>query len=135
MDQARTDRLTFAVALRLGRVSNVPTVWTNVAAGVALSSAAFPLGIFAGIVVALSLFYIGGMYLNDAFDRRWDAQHRPERPIPAGHIRPWVVFTAGAVMMAVGIFLVAVLKVKYLVPSWRPTYVAIALARIPIRFR
>lgn len=109
MDQARTDRLTFAVALRLGRVSNVPTVWTNVAAGVALAGAAFPLGIFAGLVVALSLFYIGGMYLNDAFDREIDARERPERPIPSGIVSPGFVFTVGFGLMAAGwLMLVAI---------------------------
>jgi hypothetical protein len=102
MDQARTDKLTLAVALRLGRVSNVPTVWTNVAAGVALSGAVFPLGIFAGLVVALSLFYIGGMYLNDAFDREIDARERPERPIPSGIVSAGAVFAIGFGLMAVG---------------------------------
>jgi hypothetical protein len=102
MDQARTDKLTLAVALRLGRVSNVPTVWTNVAAGVALSGAAFPLGIFATLVVALSLFYIGGMYLNDAFDREIDARERPERPIPSGVVAARSVFAIGFAMMAAG---------------------------------
>jgi hypothetical protein len=109
MDQARTDKLTFGVALRLGRVSNVPTVWTNVAAGVALSGAAFPLGIFAGLVVALSLFYIGGMYLNDAFDREIDARERPERPIPSGIVSPGAVFAVGFGLMAAGwLMLVAI---------------------------
>lgn len=77
MGQARADKLTWGVALRLGRVSNVPTVWTNVAAGVALSGAGFSVGIVAGLMLALSLFYIGGMYLNDAFDRDIDARERP----------------------------------------------------------
>jgi 4-hydroxybenzoate polyprenyltransferase len=120
MDEARTDGLTLAVALRLGRVSNVPTVWTNVAAGVALSSAAFPLGIFAGLVVALSLFYIGGMYLNDAFDREIDARERPERPIPSGIVSPGFVFTAGFGMMAAGwLVLVAIGTVPDAGTGWR----------------
>lgn len=120
MDQARTDKLTFAVALRLGRVSNVPTVWTNVAAGVALAGTAFPLGIFAGLVVALSLFYIGGMYLNDAFDREIDARERPERPIPSGIVSPGVVFTAGFGMMAAGwLLLVAIGTVPDDGTGWR----------------
>ena len=36
--------------------------------------------------LAVSLFYVGGMYLNDAFDAGWERQHRPERPIPAGQV-------------------------------------------------
>jgi hypothetical protein len=109
MDQARTDGLTLGVALRLGRVSNVPTVWTNAAAGVALAGVAFPLGIFAGLVVALSLFYIGGMYLNDAFDREIDARERPERPIPSGIVAAQTVFAIGFGLMAAGwLMLVAI---------------------------
>jgi 4-hydroxybenzoate polyprenyltransferase len=108
MDQARTDGLTLGVALRLGRVSNVPTVWTNAAAGVALAGVAFPL-VFAGLVVALSLFYIGGMYLNDAFDREIDARERPERPIPSGIVAVQTVFAIGFGMMAAGwLMLVAI---------------------------
>ena len=34
------------------------------------------------LFVSLSLFYVGGMYLNDAFDAGVDALERPERPIP-----------------------------------------------------
>jgi 4-hydroxybenzoate polyprenyltransferase len=88
MDQARADGLTFGVALRLGRVSNLPTVWTNVAAGVALSGVGFSLGIFAGLVLALSLFYVGGMYLNDAFDRDIDARERPNGRFRRGSFPP-----------------------------------------------
>ena len=36
---------------------------------------------------ATTALYVGGMYLNDAFDAGFDAQHRPERPIPSGAIR------------------------------------------------
>jgi 4-hydroxybenzoate polyprenyltransferase len=94
-------------ALRLGRVSNVPTVWTNVAAGMALCGAGVPPRLLALLGVAVSLFYVGGMYLNDAFDARWDAAHRPERPIPAGHVRAATVFAAGFAMLGAGALLVA----------------------------
>jgi hypothetical protein len=65
--------------------------------------------IFAGLAVALSLFYIGGMYLNDAFDRDIDARERPERPIPSGIVSPGFVFTVGFGLMAAGwLMLVAI---------------------------
>ena len=94
-------------ALRLGRVSNVPTVWTNVAAGLALTGAPLhpPLIILLGL--AVSLFYVGGMYLNDAFDAGWDRQHRPERPIPSGLVRARTVYLAGFAMLAAGLVIVA----------------------------
>ena len=69
--------------LKLGRVSNLPTVWTNVLAGTVLAAGTTQ-GWRTGLVVlAMSLFYIGGMYLNDYFDRAIDARERPQRPIPA----------------------------------------------------
>ena len=47
------------------------------------------------LMVSLSLFYVGGMYLNDAFDAQFDAQHRLERPIPSGAIRVETVWGLG----------------------------------------
>jgi hypothetical protein len=129
MGQARADGLTWGVALRLGRVSNVPTVWTNVAAGVALSGAAFPLGVTAGLVLALSLFYIGGMYLNDAFDRHIDARERPERPIPAGIVAAKTVFAVGFGLLAAGwLMLVAIGYVPGDGTGWRAPFVGALLA-------
>ena len=67
------------VALRLGRVSNLPTVWTNVLAGLALTVAGGQAGHVAGtnqiivLMIAMTFFYLGGMYLNDAFDADIDA--------------------------------------------------------------
>ena len=69
--------------LRLGRVSNLPTVWTNVVAGAVLSGAAPRAATLVALAAALSAFYVGGMYLNDGFDRDIDARERPERPIPS----------------------------------------------------
>lgn len=102
-------RVRFEIFLRLGRVSNLPTVWTNVAAGMALAGGrALPAVLLALVALAASLLYVGGMYLNDAFDARWDAVHRPERPIPAGDVRATTVFVAGFAMLGAGVLLVAV---------------------------
>jgi hypothetical protein len=97
--------MSWQVALRLGRVSNLPTVWTNTATGIVLAGGALggP-GTFA-LLVAFSLFYVGGMYLNDAFDAGIDAVERPERPIPSGAISARAVFTAGFAMLAGGVLL------------------------------
>jgi 4-hydroxybenzoate polyprenyltransferase len=95
-------------ALRLGRVSNLPTVWTNVLAGVALAALEPKWAVVLPVGVAASLLYVAGMYLNDAFDRRWDAEHRPERPIPAGEVSARAVFLAGFGMMAAALVVLAV---------------------------
>lgn len=95
-------------ALVLGRVSNLPTVWTNMLAGIVLVGGeaadwrVLPLGL------ALSLFYVGGMYLNDAFDAAVDSVERPERPIPSGLVARAAVFIAGYSMLVVGVLLLMV---------------------------
>jgi 4-hydroxybenzoate polyprenyltransferase len=94
--------MTWGVALRLGRISNLPTVWTNVLAGVTLAGGALDLRLaLAGL--ALSSFYVAGMYLNDAFDRGIDAYERPSRPIPSGEVKASVVFTTGFLMLLLGL--------------------------------
>lgn len=93
--------------LALGRVSNLPTVWTNVLAGVALAGGVVSAGRIAWLALALSLFYVGGMFLNDAFDRDWDARERPERPIPSGRVSAREVFAVGFGLIAAGLLLVA----------------------------
>jgi 4-hydroxybenzoate polyprenyltransferase len=96
------------VALRLGRVSNLPTVWTNVAAGAWLAGGR-PGGVKLGLLaLAMSLFYTGGMFLNDAFDREIDARERPERPIPAGLVSAGRVLGAGFGMLVAGELLLAI---------------------------
>jgi hypothetical protein len=99
------------VYFELGRVSNLPTVWTNTIAGITLASAAegarFPsLGRVAGLVASFSLSYVGGMFLNDAFDRNIDARDKPERPIASGRIGAGEVFAIGFALLAAGIALV-----------------------------
>jgi 4-hydroxybenzoate polyprenyltransferase len=97
--------MSWRVALRLGRVSNLPTVWTNVLTGVVLAGAHGMNAPAWAALVALSLFYVGGMYLNDAFDREFDRHKRPERPIPAGLVTARTVFLAGFGMLILALLL------------------------------
>jgi hypothetical protein len=97
--------LDWRVALRLGRVSNLPTVWTNVLAGSALAGGPPGLLLGAALLLAMSLAYVGGMWLNDAFDRELDARERPERPLPAGAISARAVFAGGFGLLAAALAL------------------------------
>lgn len=92
-------------ALQLGRVSNLPTVWTNTLAGALLAGATGFGPQFAVMLAAFSLFYVGGMFLNDAFDAAYDAVQRPERPIPSGDVSRAQVFFYGFGLMAGGMIL------------------------------
>ena len=88
--------------LVLGRVSNLPTVWSNCLAGWWLGGGEnfnrLPF-LFAGA----SFLYVGGMYLNDAFDMDFDRQHRKERPIPKGAVSADAVWLWGLGWLALGI--------------------------------
>ena len=96
-----------ATLLGLGRVSNLPTVWTNVLAGAVLADGNWRSWHFALVLVAMSLFYVGGMYLNDYFDRVIDARERPERPIPSGAISARAVATIGFGLLGGGFVITA----------------------------
>jgi 4-hydroxybenzoate polyprenyltransferase len=93
------------IYLRLGRVSNLPTVWTNVLAGTVLGGGSAAVLQPRTLVVgaAISAFYVAGMYLNDAFDRVIDARERPGRPIPSGDISALTVFGIGFTLLALGL--------------------------------
>jgi hypothetical protein len=88
--------------LVLGRVSNLPTVWSNCLAGWWLSGGGnfwkLPF-----LLVGMSALYAGGMFLNDAFDADFDRQRRAARPIPAGLISLKTVWRAGCALLAWGI--------------------------------
>lgn len=94
-------------ALQLGRVSNLPTVWTNTLAGAVLAGATGLGPEFVLMLVAFSLFYTGGMFLNDAFDAEFDAMHRAERPIPSGAVSVQTVFRIGFGLMLGSMLLLA----------------------------
>jgi hypothetical protein len=117
------------VALKLGRVSNLPTVITNVLAAIALSGARPAVATVVAICAGISLLYIAGMYLNDAFDRTIDALERPERPIPSGQVTAAEVFGAGFALMAVGVLVIA--GVAFTVGAgWWPIASVVGLAAL-----
>jgi 4-hydroxybenzoate polyprenyltransferase len=118
-----------SVAVKLGRISNLPTVWTNTLVGVTLAGASLADPRVPLLLVALSLFYIGGMYLNDAFDREFDARARPDRPIPAGQVSASTVFASGFGMLAAGVVLLALAGFGFAGGTgWRPLAAGAALA-------
>ena len=96
--------MTLQTILKLGRVSNLPTVWTNALAGAVLTGqGSLPVVVVSGL--ALTLFYTGGMWLNDAFDAEIDARERANRPIPMGEIGVGVVFAGGFALLGLGVAL------------------------------
>jgi 4-hydroxybenzoate polyprenyltransferase len=89
----------FRTLLVLGRVSNLPTVWSNCLAAWLLGGGG-RWGRFAVLCAGASLLYTAGMFLNDAFDADFDRRYRAERPIPSGQISAravWGMACAGLV--------------------------------------
>ncbi len=103
------------VWLILSRGSNLPTVWSNLFIGWLLGFVfaqhmpGIILAVFAlvGLWLGVSLTYVGGMILNDAFDAKWDAEHRPTRPIPSGLISLRSAYVVGWLCLVLG-FLITV---------------------------
>ncbi len=99
--------MNIATALTLGRVSNLPTVWSNLLAGLVLAGGGIVAVNLLTLCAAASLLYLAGMFLNDAFDADWDTQHRPERPIPRGDASTREVFAWGGLMIALAMGLLS----------------------------
>ncbi len=97
---------------QLLRVSNAPTVLSNVMTGWSLGVALHPPGsidwsFLAYLGVAFLCLYHGGMVLNDAMDASIDARERPARPIPAGDIPRPAAFCLAAGLLIVGAAMLA----------------------------
>lgn len=111
-------------SLQLMRISNLPTVWSNVVHGltaglfVALvlpvekiydTSPPLDTELFGRLLnqgfmlfVGLSLLYVGGMVLNDVCDAKIDAAERPQRPIPSGAASRRAALTLAVLLLALG---------------------------------
>jgi hypothetical protein len=92
--------------LTTARISNSPTVISNVLVGVALAGVLRPDSRVGLLILAMVLFYTAGMILNDVCDFHWDTQHRPNRPMPAGlvsrsagAVAVTALFVAGTVLI------------------------------------
>jgi 4-hydroxybenzoate polyprenyltransferase len=93
----------------LCRVSNLPTVWTNVLAALVLSGTDFHGKHYLTLLLSLSLFYSAGMCLNDICDAVPDKTKKSFRPIPSGRVslRKASLFTF--ILFAVGLGLLVLM--------------------------
>jgi 4-hydroxybenzoate polyprenyltransferase len=97
----------WSTALRLGRVSNLPTVWSNVLAGAVLVQPEFDRLTMLMTAIAISLLYISGMFLNDVFDLEWDRRHQPRRPLVAGEASVKETLSFSIAFIAIALVLLA----------------------------
>mgnify|MGYP001266462593 CR=1 FL=1 len=95
--------------LLLGRVSNLPSVWTNVIAAFCLVTV-YNFGNWEykntiqllPILLGASLLYMSGCILNDAKDASFDQKHRTDRPIPQGKISVSTTYLLGFLTLLAG---------------------------------
>jgi 4-hydroxybenzoate polyprenyltransferase len=92
--------------LDICRISNLPSVWTNVLCAVVLATGRFDWAEYLFPALVLSCYYLAGMCLNDISDAAYDGIHRPSRPLPSGNISrrgSWVLtislFTIGTLFL------------------------------------
>lgn len=119
MDAAAISRPRVALAgggklrawLVLGRVSNLPTVWSNCLAACSVGGWNTP-GALLLLGLGGTLLYTGGMFLNDACDVDFDAEFRRERPIVSGALSRRAVIVAAVVLFLLGIALVALINLR-----------------------
>jgi len=98
---------------RLMRISLLPTAWSNVLLGFALTSPDAPSWIsLALLLVCSSCLYLSGMVLNDAFDYKLDLTERPERVLPSGKISVRTAKLLGFGLMAIGIAVAAFISIE-----------------------
>ena len=94
--------------LVLGRVSNLPTIWSNclcgwlIGVGYAGIDTIDDWSMLLWLCAGGTAMYLGGMYLNDACDVAFDRKYRKERPIPSGAISEGTVWKIGIGLLALG---------------------------------
>ena len=93
--------------LELSRISNGPTVVSNVLTGCALGAVAtgepFPWRVFAMVVGPVLALYFAGMIHNDVMDAGIDREERPTRPLPSGRVSRELAGNVVAVLLGIGV--------------------------------
>ncbi len=89
--------------LEITRISNAPTLLSNVTAGLCLACATVNVNALWGISLMMLCFYSAGMMLNDLWDLPVDRKERPQRPLPAGLLTSRQVGIAIALLFGLGL--------------------------------
>lgn len=82
----QSNSFTLKPYLELGRISNLPTVISNVLLGFALINQDIDPMIKVIMIFSGFCFYIAGMYMNDICDYEWDKENKNSRPLVTGEV-------------------------------------------------
>ncbi len=107
----------FLDLLAIGRVSNLPTVWSNVLTGFLLAwimgggfwNRVGEMPPLLPLLLGTTFAYLFGTFLNDWKDAKFDNEHRPERAIPSGRWSRSTIglMSAGFALASLGFLFVA----------------------------
>lgn len=104
---------TFKGLVRSARLGMAPTLIANAVAAWGVLTFALPngaqWGMIGQVVLMGLLFFLYGMWENDRIDARWDAVHRPGRPVPKGEVTVWTLRIASFFVGFAGLIDAAVL--------------------------
>lgn len=104
---------TLRAYLQLCRFPAVFTAMADIALGYMLVRAEFTAAADFWLLSGASFcLYLAGMVFNDVFDRRVDAQERPQRPIPSGRVSLRGAIAFGSVLVLLGLGSAAVAGTK-----------------------
>ena len=112
----------------LCRISNLPTVWTNVMAAIVLSGSGFSWRNFLILSLSMSFFYSGGMCLNDIMDVAIDRIKKPFRPITTGRVS-----IQNAYILTITLFVIA-LSLLLFVPYQTAIYTGFLLLAVIVAY-
>lgn len=108
----------FVDLLAMSRFANLPTVWSNAVLGfliVAQLSWEIQTHEVLAIFASLSCLYLGGCFLNDWQDAKFDAQYRPERAIPSGRWARGTIGFLALFLLALALGIGAAISLPYAV--------------------
>ena len=105
--------------MKLFRISNAPTIISNVLVGAAVAASIEPNSFpnithVIAVTTSLVLIYIAGMAINDYFDQVVDTSERPTRPIPSGQISTGTALLCGVGLLLLGMIACAFVSLDVL---------------------
>jgi len=115
--------------IRLARISNLPTAWSNVLMGFWVANHSWqPVTNLFSLLVSSTCLYVSGMILNDAFDVETDRIHERNRPLTRGDISVRSAYIVGFVLMIFGIVAAGIASFSSSGVNLLPLFVSMLLA-------
>ena len=97
--------------LTLMRPANIVTAIADILAGVSIAGLFYSFSLSHLLLILSTIgLYGGGVVFNDIFDKKLDAEERPERPLPSGKVQVAEAITLGVGLLILGIIAAALVS-------------------------